>query len=216
MFQVVLHYQSVSEPAVIKKLLSHISRSGDIIKRKPRCLTKNVSAEVVIETSRPLCMELYKDNKELGRFMLRSGGNTIAAGLVTQVSLQLVGLVRFHNKKLSNFQYIIIGFSRPFMIGGQPKISNIFDPCMKLLVYRFLCLFPLFFNFLLIFYVNFSQFFLMAEYSNPSGSKNCIQKSLCFMSYIMKPIQFLDSQSQYTRVRLFEICTLFFKICKKM
>ena len=32
-----------------------------------------------------LGMELYKDYRELGRFMLRSGGTTIAAGLVTNI-----------------------------------------------------------------------------------------------------------------------------------
>jgi len=84
-FPVVLHYQSVSEPATISKLLTHVSRSGEVIKRRPRCLTKNVSAEIVITTQRPVCVELYKDNKELGRFMLRCAGNTIAAGLVTQI-----------------------------------------------------------------------------------------------------------------------------------
>ena len=32
-----------------------------------------------------MCLELYQDCKDLGRFMLRSGGNTIAAGVVTKV-----------------------------------------------------------------------------------------------------------------------------------
>ena len=41
---------------------------------------------IEVETSRPICIELYKDFKDLGRFMLRSGGSTIAAGLVTEVS----------------------------------------------------------------------------------------------------------------------------------
>ena len=31
-------------------------------------------------------MELYQDCRELGRFMLRSGGTTIAAGVVTKVA----------------------------------------------------------------------------------------------------------------------------------
>lgn len=39
-----------------------------------------------MEFDRPVCVELYKDNKELGRFMLRSGGHTIAAGLIEGVS----------------------------------------------------------------------------------------------------------------------------------
>ena len=50
-----------------------------------RCLTKNSSAVVEIEFVRPVCLELYKDNKELGRFMLRSGGHTIAAGVTEEV-----------------------------------------------------------------------------------------------------------------------------------
>ena len=54
-----------------------------------RCLTKNSNAEVVIHTYKPVCVELYKDYKDLGRFMLRYGGETIAAGVVTEVSSEL-------------------------------------------------------------------------------------------------------------------------------
>lgn len=51
-----------------------------------RCLVKNSSAVVEIEFERPVCLEMYKDYKDLGRFMLRNGGHTIAAGLVEEVS----------------------------------------------------------------------------------------------------------------------------------
>ena len=54
-----------------------------------RCLTKNSNAEVVIHTYKPVCVELYKDYKDLGRFMLRYSGETIAAGVVTEVGLKL-------------------------------------------------------------------------------------------------------------------------------
>lgn len=50
-----------------------------------RCLTKNTSAIVEIEVNKPICIELFKDFKALGRFMLRYGGATIAAGLVTSI-----------------------------------------------------------------------------------------------------------------------------------
>ena len=50
-----------------------------------RCLTKNSTANVELELSRPVCVELYKEYKDLGRFMLRYGGRTIAAGIVTEV-----------------------------------------------------------------------------------------------------------------------------------
>lgn len=83
-----MHYQSLSEAAVVSKLVAQIHKSsGEIVKKRPRCLTKHTSGLVEIVISRPVCMELYKDYRELGRFMLRSGGTTVAAGLVTKVSL---------------------------------------------------------------------------------------------------------------------------------
>ena len=51
-----------------------------------RCLLKNTSAVVEIEFERVVCVELYRDYKDLGRFMLRSGGATIAAGMVEEVA----------------------------------------------------------------------------------------------------------------------------------
>nr|CAD7196559.1 unnamed protein product [Timema douglasi] len=87
-YSVVLHHQSLVEQAVITKLVSQLHKSsGEIVKRRPRCLPKNSSAVVELHTSRPICMELYKDVKELGRLMLRIGGVTVAAGLVTKVTL---------------------------------------------------------------------------------------------------------------------------------
>ena len=53
-----------------------------------RCLTKNSNAEVVIHVYKPVCVELYKDYKDLGRFMQRYSGETIAAGVVTEVGLK--------------------------------------------------------------------------------------------------------------------------------
>ena len=42
-------------------------------------------AVIQLEVQRPVCLELYQDCKDLGRFLLRFGGNTIAAGMVTKV-----------------------------------------------------------------------------------------------------------------------------------
>ena len=44
-----------------------------------------MNAVVELQTHRPVALELYKDYKELGRFMLRYSGSTIAAGVVTEV-----------------------------------------------------------------------------------------------------------------------------------
>lgn len=85
-FPVILHYQSMSEQAVVRKLISQLHKStGQVVKKKPRCLTKNSSAIIELEVNRSVSLELYKDFRELGRFMLRSGGTTIAAGVVTEI-----------------------------------------------------------------------------------------------------------------------------------
>ncbi|XP_077074656.1 HBS1-like protein isoform X1 [Siphateles boraxobius] len=85
-FPVLLHYQTVSEPATIRKLVSILHKSsGEVLKKKPKCLSKGQNAVVEIQTQRPVALELYKDYKELGRFMLRYVGSTIAAGVVTEI-----------------------------------------------------------------------------------------------------------------------------------
>ncbi|XP_060835982.1 HBS1-like protein [Rhopalosiphum padi] len=85
--QVVLHYQSSSESAVVSRLLAELNKStGEVIKKNPRMIKKNTHALIKINLSRPICVEVYSDIRQLGRVMLRSGGTTIAAGLVTKVN----------------------------------------------------------------------------------------------------------------------------------
>ncbi|XP_072266326.1 HBS1-like protein [Pyxicephalus adspersus] len=85
-FPVIIHYQTVSEPATIRKLVSVLHKStGEVIKKKPKCLTKGMNAVIELQTQRPVSLELYKDFKELGRFMLRYSGSSIAAGVVTEI-----------------------------------------------------------------------------------------------------------------------------------
>ncbi|CAG8600773.1 12930_t:CDS:10 [Funneliformis mosseae] len=88
-FPVILHRQSLNEPAIITKLISILDKStGAILKKNPRCLVKSSNAIVEIELSnRPIPLETFKENKELGRIMLRKGGETVAAGIVTNVSI---------------------------------------------------------------------------------------------------------------------------------
>ncbi|XP_068255605.1 HBS1-like protein isoform X2 [Nyctibius grandis] len=85
-FPVLLHYQTVSEPATIRRLLSVLHKStGEVTKKKPKFLTKGQNALIELQTQRPVALELYKDFKELGRFMLRYSGSTIAGGVVTEI-----------------------------------------------------------------------------------------------------------------------------------
>lgn len=85
-FPVLIHHQSLVESANIVKLKALLSKStGELVKKKPRCLGNNSVAVVEIEVCRPICVETYKDVKELGRVMLRVAGVTIAAGLITDI-----------------------------------------------------------------------------------------------------------------------------------
>lgn len=87
-YSVILHHQSLVETAVISKLTSQLNKStGEVQKKHPRYLGKNSSAIVEITVSKPIAIEVYSECKELGRVMLRVGGVTIAAGLITRVIL---------------------------------------------------------------------------------------------------------------------------------
>ncbi|XP_076264064.1 translation elongation factor EF-1alpha (GTPase) HBS1 [Rhynchophorus ferrugineus] len=85
-YSVVLHHQSLVEPAVISKLTSQLNKStGEVQKKHPRFLGKNSSAIVEITVSKPIALEVYCECKELGRITLRVAGVTIAAGLITRI-----------------------------------------------------------------------------------------------------------------------------------
>jgi elongation factor 1 alpha-like protein len=85
-YPVLLHHHSLVEPATISKLKAQLHKgTGEIIKKSPRCLTNNSCALVELSFQRAIAIERYSDLKEMGRIMLRSGGTTLAAGLVTDI-----------------------------------------------------------------------------------------------------------------------------------
>ncbi|GJE84935.1 EF Tu GTP binding domain-containing protein [Phanerochaete sordida] len=92
-----LFHHSRDVPASITKLIATIDRAtGTVIKANPRVLTKSASAEVQItlRTSaysgpativQPIPLEPFSVNKEMGRVLIRRGGETIAAGVVMDI-----------------------------------------------------------------------------------------------------------------------------------
>ncbi|KAJ3259891.1 hypothetical protein HDU77_001611 [Chytriomyces hyalinus] len=83
---IVLHHQSASTPGIISKLVSILNKAtGEVIKKNPRALPKNVTAIVDIKLDKPICVELAKESRELGRVMIRSGSTVVAAGIVTEI-----------------------------------------------------------------------------------------------------------------------------------
>ncbi|KAL7749438.1 hypothetical protein RI367_004992 [Sorochytrium milnesiophthora] len=85
-FPVIFHHQSLTETANITKLLELLDKStGEVSKRTPRCITRGQSAHVEITLGKPICLDTFETSKELGRFMLRKGGETVAAGVTTEI-----------------------------------------------------------------------------------------------------------------------------------
>ncbi|EIW61774.1 EF Tu GTP binding domain-containing protein [Trametes versicolor FP-101664 SS1] len=92
-----LFHHSRDVPASISRLISVLDRAnGSIVKNKPRVLTKNMSAEVEItlrgstysgpaSRALPIPIEAFSANKEMGRILVRRGGETIGAGVVTEL-----------------------------------------------------------------------------------------------------------------------------------
>ncbi|KAJ6516206.1 EF Tu GTP binding domain-containing protein [Mycena sanguinolenta] len=90
MIELFLHSRDV--PATISKLIATLDRtSGKVVKSNPRVLAKASSAEVQItvrsigSSGRSIPVELYAVNKAMGRVLIRREGETIAAGIVTEI-----------------------------------------------------------------------------------------------------------------------------------
>ncbi|KXS14373.1 hypothetical protein M427DRAFT_99579 [Gonapodya prolifera JEL478] len=85
-FRTILHHQSSSEQATISKLVAVVDKAtGETGQKKPRRIPKNATATVEMKVDRPMCVESFKDSKELGRFTLRLEGVTIAAGIINKL-----------------------------------------------------------------------------------------------------------------------------------
>lgn len=60
-------------------------KNEEIIKVKPKKLVRGNYAQVIIKLEHPICLEIYKNNKAMGRVALRDGHETIAAGIVNEL-----------------------------------------------------------------------------------------------------------------------------------
>lgn len=89
--KVVLHRGRINTPAKITKIVSSINKAnGEVIKKKPRHLVSGQAAvlEIALEDGKYIPLEKFRDNKNLGRFVLRTMGYTIAAGVVDDWPLE--------------------------------------------------------------------------------------------------------------------------------
>ena len=84
--QVSVHVHAAVEAGQISRLVSVLNpKTGEVMKARPRALSKGQTAVLEITVNRQLCLELYTDFRALGRIAIRDGGRTIAVGVVTSL-----------------------------------------------------------------------------------------------------------------------------------
>jgi translation elongation factor EF-1alpha len=80
---VVVHHLGTAESSRIVELESVQTEKGE--RKRPRSIGKSQIAVVLIQVDRPICIQREVDSKELSKFLLRKGIESIAAGTVIEV-----------------------------------------------------------------------------------------------------------------------------------
>jgi elongation factor 1 alpha-like protein len=81
-----LYHHSSHLSVIVTDLIATLDmKTGAIIKKKPRVLSRGSTAKVQITFSSPIAMEPFSVNRDLGRILLRLGGETVAGGIVLEV-----------------------------------------------------------------------------------------------------------------------------------
>jgi len=86
-YSAVMHiHTAVEECSVIVLLAQLDKKTGQVVATKPKFVKNGNVVKAVIECSQPVCVELFSDNPQLGRFTLRDEGKTIAIGKITTIA----------------------------------------------------------------------------------------------------------------------------------
>ena len=79
--QIMIHSYTSKSAGKILNLISTVdSRTGTVIKERPKFLKAGQFANICIKLDERLCLELFSNYRMLGRVAIRSGSHTIAAG----------------------------------------------------------------------------------------------------------------------------------------
>lgn len=83
----VLHAHTVQQATTIVEIIQKIDpRTGQVIEDHPKSIKTGDAALVKLKPLQPICLEVYKDFPEMGRFALRDSGRTVAAGIVKEIT----------------------------------------------------------------------------------------------------------------------------------
>ena len=83
----VFHVHTAQVPCKITELIAQINpATGETIKENPDFLKNGDAAKVRIEPQGNLCLEAQKDNPTMSRFSIRDAGQTVSAGMCTEIT----------------------------------------------------------------------------------------------------------------------------------
>lgn len=86
-YSAVMHIHSAVIEFTVKKLIAELDRkTGKPTKKNPRFVRPKMQCVARLETSTKICVEPYSVFPQLGRFMVRDEGKTIAVGTVMKLS----------------------------------------------------------------------------------------------------------------------------------
>jgi elongation factor 1-alpha len=82
----VFHVHTAQVPCQFVELIEQIDpRTGQVVKQNPDFLKNGDAAKVKIKPQGNLCLETQKDNAFMSRFAIRDAGQTVAAGMCTEI-----------------------------------------------------------------------------------------------------------------------------------
>mmetsp|Transcript_4333 Transcript_4333/g.6504 ORF Transcript_4333/g.6504 Transcript_4333/m.6504 type:complete len:452 (+) Transcript_4333:103-1458(+) len=82
----VLHIHTVTVEVEVKKIQAILDpKTGKKLPKRCTFVENGALISAILQTDRPICVETFQNYQQLGRFTLRSGGNTVAQGKVTRI-----------------------------------------------------------------------------------------------------------------------------------
>lgn len=85
-FESVIHLHSSTKEATVVSLISELDKkTKKIAKKKPTFVKQGAMVNVKLQVSAPVCVDLFVDFPQLGRFTLRDKGKTIAIGKILKI-----------------------------------------------------------------------------------------------------------------------------------
>lgn len=84
-YSAVIHIHAAVEEFTVSKLLAELDKKGRAKQKNPKFVKPGMRCLVQLRTSQPICVEPYDVFPQLGRFMIRDEGKTIAVGTVARL-----------------------------------------------------------------------------------------------------------------------------------